>query len=85
MDQGTYEYHGWQFERHEDGSLTIQPNAVENQAEKMDFTKQSVDNRNLVIPSAELPRLISFWLTGRPDDETVVSQIQNLGRVGSTV
>lgn len=84
MDQGNYEYHGWQFERHEDGSLTIQPNQTESQAEKMDFTKETVQNRSLVIPPAELPRLISFSLVGRVDDD-LVTQIQNLGRVQSTV
>lgn len=79
MDQQHFDYNGWQFERHDDGSVTILPKV---QQEGQGFTAES--KKQITIPSNDLPRLVSYLLTGRVDEE-VAQQITNLGRVGQTV
>lgn len=83
MDEDKFAYDGWEIERKEDGSVTIMSSEQKEQSASRDFSQSAT--QPLFIPQPDVARLVTYLLTGQSDNTEVLHQIENLGRVGSTV
>lgn len=75
LDDNSFTYQGWSFSRQEDGSLMVQqPSLALGPFGK---TEQQIQEP-ITIPSDQVQRLISYVLSGDPDNTNVLTKINTL-------
>lgn len=81
MDDNSFTYQGWSFSRQQDGSLMVQQPS--ESLGPFGKTEQQL-HEPITIPSDQVQRLISYVLSGDPDNANVLDKINTVTKEYTT-